>query len=407
MPITDINSISTGAQFPPHEEIAMTNYVSKWRRLYEGDFSALQLPEISNEIPGYGINWFRRIATFYGEFMFGDRPEIYIEGNPTMQNEVAEFATTMFPQLQIANVDMIRFGKGIMATHPMDAMRFVRFERDQQFQVQDIQGMVIGDVLYRVRNQELPDEEHHGLSKTADVYKYPVDGEGTWEVYSYNKGGLGRLMASFPTTPRAGRQVVEFQINADSTSLFEDIQFLVAEMSRNLSRMGYSIKRNLRPHLVAPSGSLITEDGNAVRVNEQGMIFPVQEGDPMPMYLQWDGNQSSMEWYYNNLKANMFNMVGVSELMFDASLFPGELSGEALRRMMLAFWSKLNHIKAINNEAIEKMLDIWNANRMANNMEVFDFDRSDIEISWGWEELFMNTLETDQDVGEDEEPAPA
>ena len=57
--------------------------------------------------------------------------------------------------------------------------------------------------------------------------------------------------------------------------MFEDMEDSIAEMSRTLSRLGFSIRRNLRPHLYAPAGSILTEDGSNVRINEKGMISPL------------------------------------------------------------------------------------------------------------------------------------
>jgi len=396
MPLDNLDQIRQGQPFPPHSELAMTNYTAKWRRYYENDFAEAHIEKIAEDLPGYGINWYRRIATFYGEFMFGDRPQIFLERiDDRMQEELETLGESLFPALQVSNVDMIRYGKGVIASHPHNPLAFQRFERDQHFEVHNQRGETTADILYRVRNQDLPDEERSGQSKRVDVYKYPVNGPAIWEIYSYTKGALGNRLETINLAPRQGRQVIEFSPNIDTTSLFEDIEGPINEMSRTLSRVGFSVKRNLRPHLAAPTGSLVTEDGKTVAINEKGMVFPVESGDILPQYIQWDSSMEGVQVYLNNLKSTMFNMVGLSELLFDPALFPGELSGEALRRLMMAFWSKLNHFKAINNQAIEQLLDMWNLNRQANGLEVFDIGA--IEVLWKWEDLFMNMLDSDNE----------
>ena len=396
MALQSLEQIGPGNPLPPFSESVVRNYCAKWRRLYEGDFTGTGIENIGEGIPGFAINWFRRLATFYGEFQFGNRPDILIN-NDRAQPLMRELGAALFPALQLANVDMIRYGRGVIASHPMDPMRFQAFERDHHYEVQDIRGQVTGDVLWRVRNEKLPDEERSGQGKMADVYKYPVDGDGVWEVYTYNKGGLGSLQASFPIQGTGGRQVVTFDPNNDSTSLYEDIVNQNLEIGRTLARVGFSIKRNLRPHLYAPTGSLIVDDGGAVEINEKGMVWPLEQGDQVPGYLQWDSSNSAVEYYIEQLRTNMFSMVGLSELLFNADQFPGELSGEALRRLLMPFWSKLNHFKMINNTAIEQLLDMWSRNRAAAGVEVLSFDAGDIEILWPWEDLFATALEAPVD----------
>lgn len=402
MPIQSLDMIREGQQFPPHSEIATGNYVAKWRRLYEGDFTGQGIEDIAEGQPGIKTNWYRRVATFYGEFMFGDRPQILLNAiNDRASDTLDELAANLFPQLQAANVDMIRYGLGVIASKPNNPMEFMRFERDHHFVVENMRGEITADVLYKVRNVDLPEEEKAAFERLVDVYKYETNGNAVWEIYNWTKGGLGRRLETIQLPPRQGRQVITFGANSDTTSLFEDIEGPIAEMSRTLSRVGGSIKRNLRPHLAVPAGAIITEDGRNIAINEKGMVFPLEAGDPSPEYLQWDNNLEATSWYVNNLRSTMFNMVGLSDLLFDASLFPGELSGEALRRLLMAFWSKLNHFKAINNTAIEQILDVWNNNRQVNGGEVFDIGT--IDIMWRWEELFMSVLETDQDNDQERE----
>ena len=402
MALESIDEIGAGQPLPPISENVVTNYVAKWRRLYEGDYSTLGIPAIATDVPGFAVNWFRRLATFYAEFQFGDRPSVNIRGDARVAPLLRNLNANLIPQLHVANIDMIRFGRGVLASHPMDPMRFQAFERDHHFEVMDLRGGVTADVLYRVRNSKLPEEEKTGIAKMVDVYKYPVNGTATWEVFSYNKGGLNSRLAIYDLAPRMGRQVVTFDANNDSTSLYEDIVEPLSEIARTMARTGYSIKRNLRPHLVMPAGAVISEDGNSVAMDEKGMVIPVDAGDASPSYLQWDNSLSAVEFYINTLRNHMLSMTGLSDLLFDPSLFPGELSGEALRRLLMAFWSKLNYFKGVNNGVIEQCLDIWNINRSVNDNELLDIDPANIEIDWPWQQLFMEALSNGQES--DDEP---
>ena len=396
MALTSFNDIRTGQPLPPFSEIALTNYVQKYRRLYQRDFATYQIEDIGPGVPGTRVNWFRRVASFYSEFMFGERPRVQVENGRALEVLEPTFLS-LLPELQAALGDMIKFGEGLIATHPQNPDFFVRFERDQHFVVTNVRGQIEGDILYRVRDANLPDERAVHLNKLIDVYKYPVNAPATWEVYEYTGaardgagGGLGTLRLSETLPPRQGRQVITFASNRETTSMFEDMEDSVAEMSRTLSRLGFSIRRNLRPHLYAPAGSILTEDGNNVRIDEKGMIFPMDQGDTVPGYLQWDSRSETVEYYYMTLRSVMFNMVGLSELLFDASLFPGELSGEALKRLMMPFISKLAHYKSILTVAIEDSIMVWLANQQATNREVFDIAREDITVEWPYEELFAN-----------------
>ena len=405
MTIQSFDTIRSGQTMPPQSEIALANYVAKWRRLYRRDFAGYAIEDIGTGQPGPRINWFRRTAQFYGEFMFGERPTVEFDNNARIVEPISPMLLNLLPEMQAALIDMVRFGQGIVATHPRNPEYFVRFERDQHIEVENVRGEIEGDVFWRVRHTGRAGDDEASITKLVDVYKYPISGPAVWEVYNFTgaaaTGGLGALRLRENLPPRAGRQALIFEGNRETTSMFEDMEDSIAEMSRTLSRVGFSIRRNLRPHLYAPAGSILTEDGSNVRINEKGMIFPIDSGDITPGYLQWDSRSETVNYYYNTLRSLLFNMAGLSELLFDPQLFTGALSGEALRRLMIPFYSRLRNYETVLNTVIEDAVMVWNQNRQANGQEVFDINRQDIRVTWPFDALF-----TDAEVTPAIEPGP-
>ena len=397
MTIQSFDTIKSGQSMPPQSEVALANYVAKWRRYYRRDFRGANIEDIGEGVPGPRVNWFRRASNFYGEFMFGERPQVEI-AVPNAMAAAEDTILQLLPELQAAVTDMFRYGQGVIATHPRNPFYFVRFERDQHIEVENLRGEIEGDVFWRVRHTGRAGDDEANITKLVDVYKYPINGPAVWEVYNFTgaavTGGLGALRLRENLPPRRGRQAILFAANRETTSVFEDMEDSVLEMSRTLARLGFSIRRNLRPHLYAPAGSIVTEDGSNVRINEKGMIFPIDAGDPTPGYLQWDSRSESVTYYYNTMRSIMLNMAGLSELLFDPGIFTGELSGVALRRLMIPFYSKLKHTETILNGVVEDALMVWNQNRQANGEEVFDINREDIRVTWPFDSLFIDEEST-------------
>ena len=407
MPLLSFNAIRAKSNLVPDSELARINYMRRNIALFGGDFTSLG---ITSYVPGrvhertftpenvegddYSVreSWFRRLSTFYPEFMLANRPTIAITNNDRLTTLITEVARQFLPELQRTNVDMLKLGYGVIATDPLNPLRFIRWPSVNHYEVHDRTGAVVGDILVRERNYDTENQ-------LLDVILYPVNGPARWRIYRHRGDTIEDLVRSVTIPNRVGRQCIIMEHNADQTSLFDDIQESVGEVARTLTRLSTSISKNLRPHLAVPAGSVaVDEQGKAV-IDVKGMVFPIPPEEKYPAYIQWDNKLEAVQGNVDMNIDNILVMVGLSRILVSPDKVIGQVSGTALRRMFVPFVAKLDHYAQINNTAIEQLISLYNTNRANMGMETFAINASDIQITWAYNEIFMDedTLEEQED----------
>jgi Phage portal protein, SPP1 Gp6-like. len=131
--------------------------------------------------------------------------------------------------------------------------------------------------------------------------------------------------------------------------------------------------------MAGPAGALERNEYGEYMVKGGGKYFPVEQGDPEPKYITWDGQ---LEAAYREIDLLMEQLYTLSET--SAAAF-GQLksglaeSGTALRRLMMAPLAKVNRIRMRFDPAIKKVL------QLASQLEA-KFGRgielSTINIAW-------------------------
>ena len=385
--LRDVNEIGPNKTLTPNSELPRINYTVANRRLFLGNFYELQIPAMDANTRALVYNWFRRVATFYPEFMFAQRPTI-TTGNPSADEAVRMLECDLYPELQSANIDMLRFGLGVIASHPMYPEMFMAYERDMHYEVVNAMGEVTHDILVDVTG-EVTDE-----NRMINVVVYGVDGMATWRQFAYDAGNVGPLQNTFEIPQRAEtRQVILLEPNRACTSIFEDIKDPTAQVGRIATNTARVLKRNANPHLYGPDTMLMKDEKGKVQINSDGMFLPVQQGDVPPGYLQWDSKTDAAKWQHDVCMNAIFAMSGLSPVLFDPGIQTGTLTGVALRRSMLPFVSRLDHYARINDRAIEKILMVWNMNRQVGGNEVFSLNPADIEVEWTYEQVFQDATD--------------
>lgn len=384
MALKNIDDLKEGGTLTPNSELFRINYVKARRQIYRGDFRSLGVQPILDQISSVSntltVNWFRRVATFYPEFMFADRPEITF-ANERFGQSFKVYLEDLLDTVQDVNVDMLAFGTGVVASDPFDPLRFRDFQVDCHYEVRDFKGDLISDLLCNVRQV--------GDQMYLDLFIYNIDGTATWRIHKYEAGAIGEQIYSENLPPRRGRQVVSFFFNPDRTSIFDDMIPAVGEMSRVLTKLSSSIDRNLSPHLHGPENSLKTDLDNKAVLDVDGMFFPLREGEEPPGYLQWDTKLDAVKWAYEQSETNALGLAGLSPALFNPSLLTGVLSGTALKRILLPFVARLNHFANKNEDFLFELALLHNRNSSTEGNELFELRREDMEVEW----TFMDYLE--------------
>ena len=384
MPLSSFGEIKANNRLTPKNEQERVNTIVKNRRLFDGNFGELSVENIDEGIVGITNNLFRRASTFFPEFMYARRPMITVRDNERLTSFFNDEVSTLLPELAEANIDMLSLGEGVVASHPLDPLSFVAFAPDLHFEVHNRRGENVGDVLIRFRDEEI------------DVFKYVNSGESRWEVYENGVANLGPLRRTEKMPPRAGRQVATIMGNSARRSIFNDMKPHVGEMSRSQTALAKTIRRNSNPHLVLPSGAITTNENGQIEIDSEGMVFPVQEGDVDPAYLQWDSNIEAISWQHKENREAALISAALAPVLFNPDIRLGNVTGRALERLAAPFSARLEHYARINETAIEELLVIYNNNRGANGLEVFAFTPADIEIEWGYRAIFEDVAEPQQ-----------
>ena len=396
MPIKDIDKFVNQGTLQPASDAARIRAINSNRRLLDSNFQSLGVKTIQDSKSGASwsnsVNLFRQARDFYADFLFGVKPEIEVD-NERFQTVIDDIKSNLLTSVRGATKDMFAYGAGVIATHPMDALNFVSWSPDMHFDVADKKGVIVADILLRIRDDITSTDDSE-----IDVFVYQIDGANTWKVYGYSAGCIGSYRRDYPLPQTDGRQVITMSMDTDKHAMLDDMKAGVGEISRMLTNLSMTLQRNSNPHMAGPSGALNIDDQGRAEIDPEGMYIPVEEGERNPQYIVWDPGISALEWAYKQSERNALTAVGLSDAIFDPGTFGGTLSGAALRRVLLPFVGKLETIANVNDDALIAMLHLYNRNRATLNEEVFDI--GDIDIKWHHDQLFSDVDANDETNGQ-------
>jgi len=383
---TATNLIKPNSSLYAPTEQGRLNHIAANRRLYNADYSALGVASVDASQGPVITNWYRRIPEFYARFVLSERP-IITTGNERLDMLLKELEPQLWPEVEHANIRSIAYGEGILASNPYNPELLFSFEPDAHFRVEQPDGTITMDICIEYRL------ELDG-SGFADVYHYPTTSGYIERItYAYN-AGLFMNVTDTMTMPflRSGRQVIELRENPDLRSPLEDIKPSLKELVNIQTGLARTIKRHSNPHLAAPVAVVDTISDNSTDLS-QPQLMGMNEGDEYPKFIAWESNIDSFQYAIRKHEDAIWNMTGLSRVLFDLDTRVGITSGVALRRLLLPFVSELNHRANMNTEAIKQYLAILHNNRLANNMEPLDYSQSDVTIDYQFDDIFKDDPE--------------
>lgn len=434
MTIANFSDIGERMPFPPLVDNDRQARMQRYRALYDGNLTLVGVPTVAARTDKKRPiihNWFRRVPTFYAEFMFGAPPIITVRDNRRAQEFVDMAMENIAEVYSRALVDMLRFGAGAPAIDPATGM-LVLYQPDNWFAVNDM-GMIGGDIIAWVSNMTTSDirvigspgtqgdintsgapgaitaaqtATNKGDSRVLNVIRLPIDGVAMRQKFTYIGGSAGSAIGDAVEYPSIGMRRVfpifhGYAYNQQGVSVFEDIQDSVAEMARRLTGLSEVLNNNQRPHLYGPASAVKTDAGGNIALNTEGQYFPLSPGDSVPGYLQWDSDLAAVECDIKEARDWIFNSTGISPLLFasgDSHQRIDMNSGKALRRLMLPMFARLSHYKRILEDSMKSAIIALAANAAMRGGEVITIDRMAIDVEWGYEEIFDDMEEPAADA---------
>ena len=389
------NPLKTGDSLLQNSENPRITYARNHRALYKGDFTQLGISISAKDIGGIRVNLFRRVADFYANFVWAKRP--IIVNQPTLSPTISLIS----PRFQHMNVDMMRYGTGILSSDPYNPLQVKRWEMDQHYESEDGTHQFI--VNRRLKEANQPYLKYEIDESVIDLFTFKPDGSVTLQVC---KGGnseqIGTVLNTVDLPQRSpSQQVILSYPNIDKTSVFDDMMPHVAEVSRTLARLSTTLDKNLDPHMFGPDGLLTVDERGRATVDKKGMYFPIQPGDPNPGIIQWDAMPEAVEFTIKQHENFAYETASLSRMLFDPEgSNVGELSGEALRRLLIPFYTQILHLSEINRVALAETFEMLTANGALLGNPVPDIAFSDIEVEWGYTGFFVDLEEVPTSTGE-------
>jgi hypothetical protein len=140
---------------------------------------------------------------------------------------------------------------------------------------------------------------------------------------------------------------------------YEDLDELLYELAIMISRNSMVLSKHTDPNMYGPVDNLQYNTVTGQYENKVGGAFyPVSpEGNP-PGYLTWDGKLDSAEKQIDRLIQLYMMVSGVSPAIFNLDKFGSQLSGSALRKLMMLTLQKINRKKLHADPAIKNVLEI-------------------------------------------------
>ena len=403
-----LNDFKARASYVHADETARTTAVAANRRLYNNDFGPLGLKD--DEI--IKTNFFRRVATIFPDFLFGSGLEITTADNQRLESYLRNANSLMTNSLHFASIDSLRYGTGVISASPQDLTRLIVFEPDSWFIVDndsehaDVLTSVYGGytdrridiIVFDYVNATAELSTHSYSSITAQGRTVRPQVARSLHAESPQQGTIGERIAGIkrdiPPDARFAVPIYNGYANGQmGTSAFDDLRDPVRSMAVTAGKLSASIKKNLRPHLYGPANVLETLPNGSYDLHVDGMYFPLSDNDKNPGYLQWDSNVEAVKFERERNLQDIYTVSGMSPALFSDTLKGGALSGQALKRLLLPFFSKLERLRRSNEAAIHDLIAMLNAGRSAHGEEVFAYDPADVEIDWRYTEIFNDDSE--------------
>ena len=401
MTLRTFEKVAPGQVYPPKEDATRRARIQLDRNLYLGVRRHIQVSGENPPLRRPNHNWFRRVPTFFAEYLYGQTPEVALPPSAKKWFDplVDNLSDTMFRVI----IDMLRYGTGVAYVDPTNPQRpFSSVQPDSWFAVVGVDGIYRGDiVVFAGEHIGLEADENANINnalsdRPMQIYKF--DNESltlTHSTHTWERGVKIGEAKDTVQTQMASRLVFPlfngYADGLDGASLFDDIEEPILDYEDRLGGLGNTLRRNERPHLFGPDSAVAVADDGTRTISPDGMYFPLGVDDQIPGYLTWDSPLEAVKEYLDRNMQTMYTMAGLTPMLFDPQKSAGQVhSGVALRRLLIPFVSRVALIKRHAEKQMRDMIIAANAAKGSSGGEIFSLERTDITFEWGDEEFFSD-----------------
>lgn len=379
--VTDASYFTEGASFPPVNHGSQQQQWEWLRRLYDVGQLLPEAGGTSNEVT---LNWYRRLVSFWRDFLFASPPVIDSENEAVQQ-----FITAHLPQVleAAAGVTENSLIEGV-GLYVLTRPGFVAAVRAQNWypivRPYDISQKTADVVAYSYSDN--PTSQNPQPNRVR-VITY-TDGNIKSETFRLSGTSIGGRVGDPEAEVRGPTQAVIPVTSQASQSLYGDSDFpalypLAEEYNARLSKNKIVADRHSNPHLAVPEGSFEKNEDGTVTFDTEGMAFPVPQDEANPAYITWDGQLAASFKQIEQVKTSILITTAMASALLGEEFRSSQInSGAALRRLAIPTIERLLTMRARHELALKAVFANMAEHIRATGGSAPVFTEDDVQVTW-------------------------
>ncbi|AEG14709.1 prophage lambdach01, portal protein [Desulfofundulus kuznetsovii DSM 6115] len=361
--LTDLTFLNPGNRWPPPDEISRLQTYEQNLRLFNTD-PVPTYPElqrlVKREDYSYtlvAVGFPKRLSTLWADLVLGEPPR-FTAPIPEEQQilDALLVSTNLLHEAYKAVIDLSRYGHAVF-----------KLRHDGTRPIIEVIPPGLWFPVASPQNQ---------AEFTAHVLAFTSPDKTVLHAEVHEPGRITYIQAPLkdgtirpPVTQRiettpVDEPLVVFVPNLPTSDNplgnddYQDIDPLLQEINVRLSQISRILDKHADPHLAGPTSALEYDEatGQYIFRTSGSRYFPLQQGDPEPKYITWDGQLSAAFEELDRLMELLYLVSETSPAAFGQLKAGLAESGSALKRLMMAPLRKTQRIASHLEPALRKAL---------------------------------------------------
>jgi hypothetical protein len=354
--ITDLEkALSIGSQWPPESEAPRIKLYEENTNLYKGRheqvYTILKNLYATAEAESNKllviVNWPKRLSLLWADLLLGQPPKLRSGElkslNQLYLNSITEDKPLWAEAYKVA-IDVSRFGTGIFKVFAEEGQpaQIQAVSPKKWFPIADSTGQVIAHLIAwkSPDNKILNVELHQAGSVQSGWYAIIED-----KIASVVQD-LGEIPTGYDEPLIFPVHNVQTSEDTEGTDDYQDIDKLLKRIETTFTRSGRILDAHSEPAFAVPGDALTPNPATGERTyNPKTRVFPIEEGEPLPQYITWDGQLTAAFVLVDKIMDQFYAISETCRTAFEPDKIGNQISGTALRMLMMAPLKKVKRLK--------------------------------------------------------------
>lgn len=419
--LTDLSFLDIGQPWPPQDESDRLQMYQTNKRLFEGDHTTVYADQfhriervIGNfqDIISYAVlaNFQKIISLKVADLLLGEAPQIKCNQDGSEQqvtvDEIVENSDLINTAYQ-TTIDVSRYGDGLFLVYKDSDTKQGKIDVTQPsiwFPIvspDNLKKIQYHVVAYRF---DVTEKQDGGFWKQFFLGS-EAEKKSFLKVQIHFKGSYEeRLYQLEPGTPtkiikQINGEIINTGLNdfaiiqvpnvitsdrATGIDDYRDIDSLISELEVRVSQVARILDKHAAPSVQGPSGAIERDPRTGQYQLKMGNYFPRDSNDdPQVEYITWDAQLEANFKIIDKIINLLYTISEMGNTIFGdmdgQGKSAGNLSGIALRRMMMSPLAKVNRIRMRMDPALKKALKLCS---QLGGENIVDISKEKISIIW-------------------------